>query len=192
MPIDPLHNLMAIPPMEFTAWKLVRSYANQLSHLPPLHLVRTITMHNPALLALSPTYSSMTLGCLLSFSPVREFTLPPCTCDRHLSRDRLTFLSFPLTLRSHNVTWKCLSQRAAICLVLIVYQVRSMVDGFISTWVLQLDLPHCRGLALHSTSKGSLATVLLAGIQDPSFQSYTRHHSQVDILMPFCQVINHV
>jgi hypothetical protein len=67
-----------------------------------------------------------------------------------------------------------------------------MVEGFISTWVLQSNRPHTRGLALHSTSNGSLAAALLAGIQDPSFLRPTAHYNRVDILIPSCQVINHV
>ena len=42
-PIDPLHNLMGISPIEFTAWKLVRSYGDCLARLPPMHLLHTVT-----------------------------------------------------------------------------------------------------------------------------------------------------
>jgi hypothetical protein len=62
MPIDPLHNLMAIPPMEFMARKLVHSSGDRISRLPPTHLVRTITTHNPALSALGPVVKGTSLA----------------------------------------------------------------------------------------------------------------------------------
>jgi hypothetical protein len=154
-PIDPLHNLMAIPPITFTAQKLVRSYADRLSRLPPCHLVHTITTHNPALSAIGPTHPVTTLVRLWSFSQTQDFTFPPQTRDRRITHDRITFPSFPLTSRSHATTRKCLTRQATVCPVLIVCSVRSTFDGFISAWVLQSDRPHIGGLALHSTSEVS-------------------------------------
>jgi hypothetical protein len=191
-PIDPLHNLMAIPPIDFTARKLVRSYADRLSRLPPFHLVHTVTTHNPALSAIGPIHPSTTLTHLHSFSQTREFTFPPRARNRRITHDHITFPSFPLSSRSHATTRKCLTRKAAACPVLIVYSVRTTVEGFISAWVLQSDLPHIGGLALHSTAEGSLASALLAGIQDRTFQSNTGNYSRVDILIPSRQVINHV
>src|ERR1700730_9599986 len=46
-PIDPLHSLSAIPPIDYTLRKLVRSYGDHLQWLPQTHLIHTILTHNP-------------------------------------------------------------------------------------------------------------------------------------------------
>jgi hypothetical protein len=169
---------MAIPPIVFTARKLVRSYADRLSRLPPSHLVHTITTHNPALSAIGPTHPVTTLVRLRSFSQTQDFTLPPRTRDRRLTHDRITFPSFPLTPHSHATTRKCLTRKAAICPVLIVYSVKSTIDGFISAWVLQSDTPTHRGPRpplYRRRVPGHKA--LLAGIHDYTFQSNTGNYS---------------
>jgi hypothetical protein len=193
-PIDPLHNLMAIPPIEFTARKLVRSSGDRISRLPPTHLVRTIITHNPALSALGPVTPPTTLRrLLLAFPATQDFTLPPCARDRRLRDDqRLTFPSFPLTPRQHMATQKCLSRKAAVCPVLAIISVSSSDDGFISAWILLTDLPPTGSLVCHSSKEGSLASALYAGITAPPFVSNTGHFSRVDILIPSRPVLNHV
>jgi hypothetical protein len=194
MPIDPLHNLMAIPPIEFTARKLVRSAGDRLSRLPPSHLVHTITLHNPALAALSPVDPSTTLRRLvLTFPSTQEFTLPPRARDHRLCDDqRLTFPSFPLTPRQHAATRKCLSRKAAVCPVLAIVPVSSSMEGFISAWVLLMDLPPTGGLMFHPSKEGSLTSTLLASFSAPPFSSNTGHFSRVDVLVPSRPVLNHV
>ena len=41
-PIDPLHNLMCIPPIMYLIGKLMHSYTLRLGHLPPHVKVRTV------------------------------------------------------------------------------------------------------------------------------------------------------
>jgi hypothetical protein len=190
-PINPLHNLMAIPPMEFTAQKLVRSYADHFPISPP-HTWCTPSPHT-------------TLPC----RPLAQSTLPPpwtASCLFHRPKNShshpepviaaLPTIASPsppspdITV-SHVATQKCLTHKAAVCPVLIVYSVQSTVNGFISAWVLQSDRPH-RG-ALPSTLPLKAPWPPSAGWHSgPTFQSNTGHYSWVDILIPSHQVINHV
>jgi endonuclease/exonuclease/phosphatase family metal-dependent hydrolase len=90
-PIDPLHNLLAIPPISLTLRRLVLSYSDRLATLPPTHLIRTILDVNPAANAWSPFRPPSTLRRILRDNQrVSTFTLPLPTYDNSLVHDRIT------------------------------------------------------------------------------------------------------
>ena len=60
-----------------------------------------------------------------------------------------------------------MTRRAAVCPVLFISEVSSSIDGFISAWILQTDLPLIGGLVSHHTRAGALLSALLAGVSSP-------------------------
>jgi len=70
-PIEPLHNMLAIPPIRFTIAKYREAFTIRLSKLPPSALLCTITSHDPSAFYIPPTPIPTPLTSLLptSFLP---------------------------------------------------------------------------------------------------------------------------
>jgi len=47
-PVEPLHNMLAIPPIKYTITKYRAAFSNHLSKLPPTALLRTLPHHDPS------------------------------------------------------------------------------------------------------------------------------------------------
>jgi len=45
-PVEPLHNMLAIPPIKYTVAKYREAFTIRLSKLPPSALLRTLPIHN--------------------------------------------------------------------------------------------------------------------------------------------------
>ena len=67
-PIEPLHHMLAIPPIRFTIAKYREAFTARLSRLPPTAYLRTITAHDPAALFVSHTPIPTSLTSLLPTS----------------------------------------------------------------------------------------------------------------------------
>jgi hypothetical protein len=185
-PIDPLHNLLAIPPMEYTARKLVRSYSDRLARLPPTHLVHTILSHNPASAAYTPSTPSTALTRLHAASPASPpFTLPPPVRDRRISHTRLVLPSAHRpTPQDLSATRRCMTRRAAVCPVIFITEVSNSVDGFVTAWSIQSDLPLVQGLASHFTRAGALLQAVYDGMASSPFLQNYGQFNRIDILLP--------
>jgi len=114
-PVIPLHYLLAIPPLPLTITKLTDIFCLHIQHLPPSHLIHTITTFNPVVdwhLSLQPPtcltcllpdsfppflYPSPTYESTWSHPQVRDNTVfkisPKCYTPGHLAHIFLSFLS---------------------------------------------------------------------------------------------------
>jgi len=61
-PVEPLHHMLAIPPIKYTIAKYRAAFSAHLSRLPPTALLRNITTHDPAAIytPLSPVPTALT------------------------------------------------------------------------------------------------------------------------------------
>src|SRR6266851_674097 len=46
MPLDPLHNMIGVPPISYLLPKLMHAYSFRLQSMPPDALIRMVLMHN--------------------------------------------------------------------------------------------------------------------------------------------------
>ena len=67
-PIEPLHNMLAIPPIRFTIAKYRQAFTIRLSKLPPTALLCTLPTHNPSAFYTPPTPIPTPLTSLLPAS----------------------------------------------------------------------------------------------------------------------------
>jgi hypothetical protein len=186
-PVDPLHSLLAIPPIDYTIRKLVRSYGDRLQRSPPTHLLLTILSHNPAAIAWNPRQPTSTLRRILRDAPRVQptFTLPSAPYDTHLSHTRLTPPpTSRLTAADHVHTRQMINHPKTSSINLYLYELPVNENAFITAWVLydRFTLQH-HGTASHGTRTGSLLHAL-ADITSAASALATTAHRTVNILLP--------
>jgi len=64
-PVEPLHNMLAIPPIKYTIAKYHKAFTSRLSKLPPSTLLRTLPSHDPSTIYTPPTVIPTPLTSLL-------------------------------------------------------------------------------------------------------------------------------
>ena len=64
-PVEPLHHMLAIPPIKYTIAKYRAAFLARLSRLPPTALLRNITAHDPAAVYIPPSPIPTALTTLL-------------------------------------------------------------------------------------------------------------------------------
>ena len=67
-PVEPLHNMLAIPPIKYTIAKYREAFTNRLSKLPPTALLRTLPSHDPSAFFIPPAPIPTPLTSLLPTS----------------------------------------------------------------------------------------------------------------------------
>jgi len=64
-PVDPLHNMLAIPPIKYTIAKYRAAFTARISHLPPTAILRTLPTHDPSAIYIPPSLIPTPLTLLL-------------------------------------------------------------------------------------------------------------------------------
>ena len=67
-PVEPLHNMLAIPPIKYTVAKYHEAFTNRLSKLPPTALLRTLPSNDPSAFYVPPNPIPTPLTSLLPTS----------------------------------------------------------------------------------------------------------------------------
>jgi len=74
-PVEPLHNMLAIPPIKYTIAKYHAMFSMHLSKLPPTAILRTLPSHDPSAIYVPPSpIPTPLMSLLLSTFPV--FCIP--------------------------------------------------------------------------------------------------------------------
>ncbi len=154
-PVEPLHHLLAIPPIHYTLCKLHASYGDQLTHLPPKHALCTIVQANIAALWLaSLCIPSLLLLLTPAIFPLYYAAALPYVWTWVNPWVSLLFSSPPsLMMQEHTRT--LIQSPSGLCLLV---QLIPHSDLFISSFLL------FRGLAL----VGSESWTFSAAIVTPS------------------------
>jgi hypothetical protein len=166
-PIDPLHSLLAIPPIVFTLRKLVRSYGDRVSSLPPSHLIQTILIVNHASSAWSPSQPPTTLRRILWDTPrACHFTIPLPTHSPVFTHVRLTPPPiYALTPSDHLTTHRRMSCLAAHTLSIYIVDICHADNLFHTAWLVYQKQTLVRsGLSTHGNHARSLLDVVLLGL----------------------------
>jgi hypothetical protein len=180
-PIDPLHNLLAIPPVAFTLRKLVQSYGDRLTRLPPSHLIRTILISNLAARAWSPFQPPSTLRRLLRENQrVSTFTLPLPTYDCSFSHVHVSPL--PTSKPSPDVgarTRALISNPLLHKLSLFILESDTDDSFFHTAWLLYRSLTLIdSGVACEHSKIGALMAATADGLES------VRHDSLLYVFLP--------
>ena len=76
MPVEPLHNMLSIPPFKFTLAKYRAAYTARITRLPPSALLRTLPLHDPSAIYIPPQPIPTLLTSLIPASFPPHFFIP--------------------------------------------------------------------------------------------------------------------
>jgi hypothetical protein len=183
-PVDPLHSLLAIPPIVFTLRKIVRSYSDRVSRLPPSHCLHTILDNNPASHAWLPHEPPTTLRRILQDIPRVHFVPPSPPYDDTLTHPHLSDVpAHPLRPATHLITKRRMSRPNHAHLSLYIQSLRTDDQSSHTAWLVY-DGPSLRqsGITSQPTHTASLLDAVATGLA--VFASDTRSASCCTIYLP--------